>query len=166
MGTTVTALLFADDHVGLVHVGDSRAYLLRDESLHQITKDETFVQSLVDAGRLAPQSVATHPQRSIVLRALDGRTLSPVLGRLDVLPGDRYLVCSDGVSDVLSTERLRSALLADDPQESAFPLVLSAMRAGSTDNVSCVAAFAADRDFGYNIPLRLGAASIDPASSA
>lgn len=84
-------------------------------------------------------AVSAHPRRSVVLRALDGRPLSPVLRRFDVQPNDRYLLCSDGVSDVLGTDALRAALLADDPQECAFPVVLAEMRAGSTDNVSAVA---------------------------
>jgi PPM family protein phosphatase len=159
MGTTVTALLFTDDHVGVVHVGDSRAHLLRDGTLSQMTKDETFVQSLVDAGTLTPDEARAHPRRSVILRAVDGGPLAPRLERHDAKRGDRYLVCSDGVSDVLPTETLARRLSVDDPQECAFPLVLEAIRAGSRDNVTCVAGFVTDRDFGYNIPLMLGAGS-------
>src|SRR5439155_22002847 len=98
-----------------------------------------------------------HPQRSVVLRALDGRALDPVLERREVRVGDRYLVCSDGVSDVLPPSVLAEALIASDPQQCAYPLVVEAMRAGSLDNVSCAAAYVSDRDFGYNIPLAYGA---------
>ena len=157
MATTLTAIRFADDECGLVHVGDSRAYLLREGVLTQITKDETFVQSLVDAGQLTPQEAIRHPRRSIVLRALDGSAVEPVLERLEVRVGDRYLICSDGVSDVLSHSEIAEGLLPDDPQQSAIPLVIRAMRAGSHDNVSCIAAYVTDRDMGYRTSLVFGA---------
>ena len=159
MGTTLTAMLFADDRVGLVHVGDSRAYLLRDASLSQITKDETFVQTLIDEGRLAPEEASTHPRQSIVMRALTGRELEPVLQIREVRMGDRYLLCSDGVSDVLSPDALVEALLIEDPQRCAYLLLQAAMRAGTQDNVTCIVADVTDRDLGYNVPIMGGAAS-------
>jgi PPM family protein phosphatase len=157
MATTLTAIRFGNDACGLLHVGDSRAYRLRDGVLTQITKDETFVQSLVDAGRLTAHEAQRHPQRSIVLRALDGKAIDPVLERLDVSVGDRFLICSDGVSDVLSPDEIAEGLLADDPQQSAHPLAIRAMRAGSHDNVSCVTGYVTDRYMGYRTSLELGA---------
>jgi serine/threonine protein phosphatase PrpC len=165
MGTTLTALLFAGDTVGLVHVGDSRAYLLRDGSLQQITKDETMAQALIDEGRLDPEEARSHPGQALVLRALTGRELQPVLQKREVKAGDRYLLCSDGVSDVLSPDALADALLIEDPQRCAFELLPLAMRAGTRDNVTCIVADVTERDFGYNVPIVGGAASLDPAPS-
>jgi PPM family protein phosphatase len=159
MGTTLTAMLFAGDRLGLVHVGDSRAYLLRAGSLSQITKDETLIQSLIDESRLAPEKAANHPRQSIVLRALTGHTLEPTLEIREVRAGDRYLLCSDGISDVLSSETLAEALLVGEPQRCAYPLLQLAMRAGTHDNVTCIVADVTERDFGYNVPIMGGAAS-------
>jgi PPM family protein phosphatase len=159
MGTTLTAMLFAGDRLGLVHVGDSRAYLLRDGSLSQITKDETLIQSLIDEGRLTPEKAANHPRASIVLRALTGHTLEPTLEARQVSAGDRYMLCSDGISDVLSSDSLAEALLVEDPQRCAYQLLQLAMRAGTHDNVTCIVADVTERDLGYNVPIMGGAAS-------
>ncbi len=96
MGTTLTALLFAGSRVGLVHVGDSRAYLVRGGTLSQITHDDTFVQALVDEGRLTMEEASSHPQRSLILHALNGAEVEPDLSIREARVGDRYLVCSDG----------------------------------------------------------------------
>jgi protein phosphatase len=163
MGTTLTALLFTGDSLGLVHVGDSRAYLLREGSLQQITKDETMAQALIDEGRLTPEEARSHPGQALVMRALTGRELQPVLQEREVKAGDRYLLCSDGVSDVLSPDPLTDALRIEDPQKCAFELLLRAMRAGTRDNVTCIVAQVTERDYGYNVPIVGGAASLDPA---
>ena len=111
MGTTLTAMLWSGSQVALCHIGDSRAYLLRDGELHQITHDHTLVQSLVDEGRITPEAAATHPQRSLLLRALDGRTdADPDLSLREARLGDRYLLCSDGLSGVVSEETLHKTL--------------------------------------------------------
>ena len=103
MGTTLTALLWSDGRAAVCHIGDSRGYLLRDGELYQITHDHTLVQSLVDEGRISADDVSTHPQRSLLLRALDGRSIAePDLSVHESLPGDRYLLCSDGLSGVVS----------------------------------------------------------------
>jgi protein phosphatase len=146
-------------HVALAHVGDSRAYLLRGRNLFQLTKDETFVQYLVDRGQLTPEGVHAHPQRSILMKVLTGQPLEPTLQIVDVRAGDRYLLCSDGVSDVLPAETLAEALLVEDPQQCAYPLLQLALRAGTRDNVSCIGADVATSDYGYNVPLVGGAAS-------
>ena len=102
MGTTLTALLWTGQRLGLVHVGDSRAYLLRDGVLTQITQDHTWVQRLVDEGRITEEEAATHPQRSLLMRALgSGDHVEPDLSIREVRAGDRYLICSDGLSGVV-----------------------------------------------------------------
>ena len=111
MGTTLTALLWSDGHAAVCHIGDSRGYLLRDGELYQITHDHTLVQSLVDEGRISADDVPTHPQRSLLLRALDGRSIAePDLSVHEGQAGDRYLLCSDGLSGVVSDETLRDTL--------------------------------------------------------
>src|SRR5438270_587038 len=118
MGTTLTALLSAGQRLGLVHVGDSRAYLLRDGELNQITHDHTLVQSLVDEGRITPEEATTHPQRSWITRALDGRgEIELDLSIREARPGDRYLLCTDGLSGVVSEDTMQEALLLPSPQE-------------------------------------------------
>ena len=110
MGTTLTAILFAGTRLGLVHIGDSRAYQLRDGMLTQITKDDTFVQSLIDEGRITEEEAHTHPQRSLLLRAITGQDVDPSLTIREARPGDRYLLCSDGLSGVVSDETLAETL--------------------------------------------------------
>ena len=96
MGTTLTALLWSGDEVALCHIGDSRAYLLRDDEYHRITHDHTLVQSLVDEGKLTPEAAASHPQRSLVMRALQSSVpAEPDLAMLKAKVGDRYLLCSE-----------------------------------------------------------------------
>jgi protein phosphatase len=94
MGTTLTAVLFGGNKIGLVHVGDSRAYLLRDGVFSQITRDDTFVQSLIDEGRISEHEASHHPQRSLLLKALTGHEVQPSLTVREAYPGDRYLLCS------------------------------------------------------------------------
>src|SRR5690606_21038456 len=107
MGTTLTAMLWNGLRFALAHVGDSRAYLLRNGELYQITHDHTLVQSLVDDGRITQEEAANHPQRSILLRALDGTAeVDPDLQDREAQVGDRYLLCSDGLSTVVSPETL------------------------------------------------------------
>jgi PPM family protein phosphatase len=159
MGTTLTAILFAGDRIGLAHVGDSRAYLLRDGDLSQVTKDETFVQSLIDAGRLTPEEAWTHPQRSVVLRAMMGQDLDPSMVVREVRPSDRYLICSDGLSDFVPAETIAETLRdIANPQHCVQQLVRLALRADSHDNVTCVVADVVDGDCGYDLPLVTGSA--------
>jgi PPM family protein phosphatase len=142
MGTTLTAMLWSLPRVALCHIGDSRAYMLRDREFHQITRDHTLVQSLLDEGRISPDEAATHPQRSLILRALDSRTdAEPDLSLREALAGDRYLLCSDGLTDVVTEETLRRTLLAiPDPGEAVIQLVELANRAGGPDNITCIVA--------------------------
>ena len=118
MGTTLTAMLIAGTRIGLLHIGDSRAYLLRDGVLTQITHDHTLVQTFVDEGRITREEATTHPQRALILRALKGdEHLDLDLSVRDTLPGDRYLLCSDGLSAVVSDATLLETLLLPDPQQ-------------------------------------------------
>jgi protein phosphatase len=143
LGTTLTAMLLTGSQLALVHIGDSRAYLLRDGGLFQITHDQTLVQSMVDEGRLTREEAASHPQRSLLVQAIgagDG-DLAPELRLHDALPGDRYLLCSDGLSGVVSDAGLRRALTsAPDPDLAVRTLVSLANDAGGPDNIACVVA--------------------------
>ncbi|GAB1508380.1 MerR family transcriptional regulator [Actinophytocola sp. KF-1] len=138
-GTTLTALIWEGSQLGLVHIGDSRAYLLRGGELFQITHDDTVVQSMVDEGKLLPDEVASHPQRSILLKALTGDT-SPGVQVRDVQAGDRYLLCSDGLHTVLDLGTIARVLAEDEPQQAVDRLVGLANDAGGPDNISCVVA--------------------------
>ncbi|MGD0699432.1 MAG: protein phosphatase 2C domain-containing protein [Trebonia sp.] len=142
MGTTLTALLWSEGYAALCHIGDSRAYRLRNGQFLQITHDHTLVQSLVDEGKITEDDVATHPHRSLLLRALDGRTVAePDLMPLDTLPGDRYLLCSDGLSGVVTEQTLYQTLSSvRDPDKAALQLVELAIRGGGPDNITCIVA--------------------------
>lgn len=144
MGTTLTALLFDGERVGLCHVGDSRGYLLRDGELTQITRDDTYVQSLVDEGSLTAEEASVHPQRSLIVKALTGRPVEPTLKYREVRKGDRYLLCSDGLSDPVSRETIAEALAEGTPAESANRLVELALRSGGPDNITIIIADVVD----------------------
>ncbi|MCE5287624.1 MAG: Stp1/IreP family PP2C-type Ser/Thr phosphatase [Nocardiaceae bacterium] len=141
MGTTLTAILFAGRKLGLAHVGDSRAYLLRDGELTQITRDDTFVQSLVDEGRITPEQAHTHPQRSLIMRALTGNDVDPTLTIRETRENDRYMLCSDGLSDVVSDETIAATMRKSETvDECAERLVELALRSGGPDNVTVIVA--------------------------
>ncbi|MFC4606203.1 PP2C family protein-serine/threonine phosphatase [Rhodococcus kronopolitis] len=165
MGTTLTAILFARSRLGLVHIGDSRAYLLRDGVLTQITRDDTFVQSLVDEGRITAEQAHTHPQRSLIMRALTGNEIEPTLTVREARTDDRYLLCSDGLSDVVSDETIAEVLRNDTPGDSADRLIELALRSGGPDNVTVVVADVIDVDYGQSRPIVAGAASADDEDS-
>jgi PPM family protein phosphatase len=142
MGTTLTALLWSEGYGALCHVGDSRAYLLRDGQFIQVTHDHTLVQSLVDEGRITEDDAATHPNRSLLLRALDGRTIAETdLTLLETYPADRYLLCSDGLSGVMSEQTLHRVLASvRDLDEVTLRLVELAIEGGGPDNITCIVA--------------------------
>jgi len=164
MGTTVTALLRSGNRLALAHIGDSRAYLLRDAQLVQITKDHTFVQTLVDEGRLTPTEAEHHPQRSVLMRVLSDVVddVDPDLSMREARIGDRYLLCSDGLSGVVSFDTLRDTLAAGvEPATTCEALVQLALRAGAPDNVTCIIADIIDDAVrGDSAPFVVGAASI------
>ena len=140
MGTTLTAILFAGGRLALCHVGDSRAYLTRDGQTSQITHDDTFVQTLIDDGRITAEEATSHPQRSLLLRALNGQEVEPDLSMREARAGDRYLLCSDGLSGVVSEETLAEALKDPDPQSTADRLIELALRSGGPDNITVIVA--------------------------
>jgi serine/threonine protein phosphatase PrpC len=150
MGTTLTAMLWHGATVGMVHIGDSRGYMLRDGKLAQITTDHTLVQSLVDDGLLTRQAAATHPQRSLVTRALQTSTeADPDLLMHEARLGDRYLLCSDGLSDVVTEETIEKTLAsAASPDEAVDRLIGLAIRGGGPDNITCVVADVVDTETG------------------
>ncbi|MFE7775521.1 Stp1/IreP family PP2C-type Ser/Thr phosphatase [Streptomyces sp. NPDC057445] len=150
MGTTLTALLWTGQRLGLVHVGDSRAYLLRDGVLTQITQDHTWVQRLVDEGRITEEEATTHPQRSLLMRALgSGDHVEPDLSIREVRAGDRYLICSDGLSGVVSHQTMEDALASyQGPQETVQELIQLALRGGGPDNITVIVADVLDVDGG------------------
>jgi protein phosphatase len=139
MGTTLTALLLGGNRLGLAHIGDSRAYLLRDGELTQITDDHTLVQRYVDAGQLDEADVPLHPQRSVILRVLNGRPDDEAdLSIREARAGDRYLLCSDGLSGVVSKDTICETLKMPDPEQAVDALVNLALRGGAPDNVTCI----------------------------
>ncbi|WP_432572254.1 Stp1/IreP family PP2C-type Ser/Thr phosphatase [Kineococcus sp. SYSU DK005] len=142
MGTTVTAVLRAGSRLVLAHIGDSRGYLLRDGQLTQLTRDHSYVQSLIDEGRISAEEAERHPQRSVIMRVLTGRDDDTAdVSVREARPGDRYLLCSDGLSGVVSHETLAETLAAGEaPDVTCERLVELALRGGGPDNVSCVVA--------------------------
>ena len=167
MGTTLTALRFSGAQVGLAHVGDSRAYLMRGDQLAQITHDDTYVQSLVDAGRLTADEAASHPRKSVILRALTGTSVEPDVSIREARKGDRYLLCTDGLSDVVSAQTLFETLAEGEPQDCADRLVELALRGGGPDNITCIVADVVEVASGYGdeVPV-IGGAFLDSSTPA
>ncbi|WDZ82132.1 PP2C family protein-serine/threonine phosphatase [Micromonospora cathayae] len=143
MGTTLTALLFArtGSCLALAHVGDSRAYLFREGVLKQVTRDDTFVQMLVDQGLITPEQASSHPRRAVVTQALQGGEVSPAYATMVPWAGDRWLLCSDGLSNVVRADTLAEVLAGHpDREDCARKLIDLALRAGGPDNVTVVVA--------------------------
>ena len=157
MGTTLTAIRFAGSRIALVHVGDSRAYLLRGGQLSQITHDDTYVQSLVDSGKLTADEASHHPRKSVILRALNGTDVDPDISIREARKGDRYLLCSDGLSDVVTATTLLETLASGTPQGCADRLIELALRGGGPDNVTCIVADVVDLSEGDDVPIVGGA---------
>jgi serine/threonine protein phosphatase PrpC len=141
MGTTLTAVLFNGERAAMAHVGDSRAYLLRDGRLNQLTKDDTYVQMLVDQGLIKPEEAAAHPRRAVVTRVLQGEPVTPAYVIVEPQRGDRWLLCSDGltgvVPDAVLEEELRTIA---DPKSCAERLIDLALRGGGPDNITVIVA--------------------------
>ena len=153
-GATLTAMLLSGSRLALVHIGDTRAYLFRDGGLFQITHDHSVTQAMVDAGRLTPEEAASHPQRSLLIRAIGARSEemlasgapaaqasvagTPDLSLLDAQAGDRYLITSDGLTNVVPAAAIREALAATDqsPEEVVGRLITLANEAGGPDNIA------------------------------
>ena len=157
MGTTLTAMMFNGSQFGVCHVGDSRGYRLRDGKLSQVTKDDTYVQSLVDEGKLDPADVSSHPQKSLILKAYTGRPVEPTLFTLDAQVGDRILLCSDGLSDPVTASTIEQALNQGSVDEAAIMLRDLALRSGGPDNVTIVVAEVVDAELDDVSPITVGA---------
>jgi PPM family protein phosphatase len=139
--TTATVGLFDGHKLTMGHIGDSRAYLFREGKIRQLTSDHTFVQSLIDEGRITEVESRTHPHRNLILKALDGvHELDPDLFTVDLEQADRLLFCSDGASGSLDDGRLADILSMGSPDFAAVELVRASLEAGSTDNVTCIVA--------------------------
>jgi protein phosphatase len=141
-GTTVVAFLADGTRIGVLHLGDSRAYLLREGELHRLTRDHTLVQSLVDEGRISEEEAASHPRRSWLVKTLqDSSTPEPDLFHVDGVPGDRFLICSDGVTAVLEDAQLQEVLAGvAEPEAAVAELIARANAGGGPDNITCIVA--------------------------
>ncbi|MDY0908075.1 PP2C family serine/threonine-protein phosphatase [Microbacterium sp. CFBP9034] len=163
MGTTVSALVMVDDYAVIAHIGDSRIYLFRDGALTQITTDHTFVQRLVDSGRITPEEARYHPRRSVLMRVLGDMDPDPELDTfiMPTQPGDRWLLCSDGLSGVVDDAHTAKALgLGLAPGRTADNLLKQALDGGAPDNVTIVLV-----DVGGQHPLFSGTPTVVGAAS-
>ncbi len=147
MGTTVTGALFDGRQLSLVHIGDSRAYLLRDGRLEQLTHDHSWVQSLVDDGKISEAEAAVHPHRSLLLKVLNGQPANePDLTKVPVQAGDRVLFCSDGICGLVDDPEILEALLVPELERALDHLVGEALAAGGIDNITAILADVVDAD--------------------
>jgi len=141
MGTTLTALLIRDKYISLLHVGDSRCYRLRGNTLEQLSNDHTVIQELLDQGAISPAEAVEHPQRSMLTQALRGDgDVTPVLQMYEIKKGDRYLLCSDGLSGVLTEKEIKIGLKKSDKDEAVKFLVDATYVNGAPDNVTVLIA--------------------------
>ena len=147
MGTTLTALLIRGDRVALLHVGDSRCYRLRGNTFEQLTHDHTVLQELLDSGTISMSEAADHPQRSMLTQVLMGEgSVAPVLMVYEVNSKDRFLLCSDGLSSVLTEKEIKSLLKKSNRDEAAVALVEATYVNGAPDNVTVVIADVIDAE--------------------
>ena len=145
MGTTLTALLIRDKYISLLHVGDSRCYRLRGNTLEQLSNDHTVIQELLDQGAISVAEAADHPQRSMLTQALRGDgDVTPVLQMYEIKKGDRYLLCSDGLSGVLTEKEIKIGLKKSDKEEAVKFLVDATYVNGAPDNVTVLVADISD----------------------
>jgi len=159
MGTTMTAVAIRGERLAVAHVGDSRAYILREGEFQQITKDHTFVQTLVDAGEITKAEAAVHPRRNLMMRAIDGiHAVDVDLSVREAKIGDRLLLCSDGLCGVVAEEEIRIALSATDLTSAVTELIDNAIAAGAPDNVTVIVADVVAQKIELD-PVVLGAAA-------
>ena len=165
--TTVTTALFNGTRLAVGHVGDSRGYLYRNGELRRLTKDHTFVQTLIDEGRITEEESRVHPHRNLILRAVDGvHETDPDLSLVDLEPGDRILLCSDGCSGVLDDDRIADILGTGSVDFAVVELVRASLDAGSTDNITCVVADVVAADDEEPAPLPPGQRSMVVGAAA
>ena len=162
MGTTVTGGLFDGTNLGLAHIGDSRAYLFRHGHLERLTHDHTWVQSLVDDGKISETEAAMHPHRSLLLKVLNGQpTNDPDLAMVELLPGDRLMFCSDGVCGLIDDDAIEEALRLPDLNDAAERVIAEALHQGGIDNITVIVADVVESG-GSDDVIVLGAASSQP----
>ena len=162
MGTTVTGAMFDGSNLGLAHIGDSRAYLYRDGHLERLTHDHTWVQSLVDDGKISEAEAANHPHRSLLLKVLNGQpTNDPDLAIVPVMPGDRLLFCSDGVCGLIEDDVIEAAVQQPDLKNVAERLINESLHQGGIDNITVIVADVVESG-GTDEVIVLGAASEHP----
>ncbi|MCW2718773.1 protein phosphatase 2C domain-containing protein [Pseudonocardia sp.] len=167
-GTTVVAFLVDGTRIGIAHIGDSRAYLLRDGGLVRLTRDHTLVQTLVDEGRISEEEAATHPRRSWLVKTLqDSSSPEPDLFFHEARPGDRYLICSDGLTAVLDDDAVREVLAGEQNREAAVARLIEIANAGGgPDNITCIVADLVDEPPAEDAAtLVVGAAAAPPTGS-
>jgi serine/threonine protein phosphatase PrpC/ABC-type cobalt transport system substrate-binding protein len=164
MGTTVSAILRSGNEIAIAHIGDSRIYLMRDGVLTQITADHTFVQRLVDSGRITPEEAAVHPRRSVLMRVLGDVDAAPEIDTTvhDTKPGDRWLLCSDGLSSYVSDEKIEVVLGGlVDTRAAAERLIKESLDQGAPDNVTIVIVdIGEDGSSSAQPPIVVGAAAL------
>ena len=154
MGTTLTALFIRDNHIALLHVGDSRCYRLRGNALEQLSNDHTVIQELLDQGAISEAEAAEHPQRSMLTQALRGDgDVTPVLQMYEVKKGDRYLLCSDGLSGVLTDKEIKMGLKKSNKDEAIKFLNDATYINGAPDNVTILIADISDTSTSSSILL-------------
>jgi PPM family protein phosphatase len=163
MGTTVSGIIRVDNQIAMAHIGDSRIYRFRGGKIQQISTDHTFVQRLVDSGRITPEEAAVHPRRSVLMRVLGDVDAAPEIDTevFDTAPGDRWMICSDGLSSYVSDDKIEHVLgLYPSAQEAAEKLVKESLDAGAPDNVTVVLVdIDADIDSAHVPPLTVGSAA-------
>jgi serine/threonine protein phosphatase PrpC len=139
MGTTLTALNISGSNVGLLHIGDSRCYRYRDKKLEQLSVDHTVMQELLDQGRLTQSEVANHPQRSLLTQALMGDSgITPILINFQIKSKDRFLLCSDGLTNVLSDYEISKIIEANKDKDIANALINEVRSKGAPDNITVI----------------------------
>ena len=159
MGTTLTALNISGDNVELLHIGDSRCYRYRDNKLAQLSYDHTVMQELLDQGRLTPEEVFDHPQRSLLTQALMGDSgLDPILVSYEIKAGDQFLLCSDGLTNLLSDYEIGKIIESNTGDDVITALITEVKAKGAPDNITIIWAQVTDKKVGSEIK-KLGAAN-------
>jgi serine/threonine protein phosphatase PrpC len=159
MGTTLTALSILDNNVELLHIGDSRCYRYRNNKLEQLSYDHTVMQELLDQGRLTPEEIIDHPQRSLLTQALMGDSgIDPILVSYEIKKGDQFLLCSDGLTNVLSEYEI-SKIIEANKQEDIAPALIAEVRVkGAPDNITIIWSTVSDKK-GNSEVIKIGAAN-------
>jgi serine/threonine protein phosphatase PrpC len=159
MGTTLTALSILDNNVELLHIGDSRCYRYRNNKLEQLSYDHTVMQELLDQGRLTPEEIIDHPQRSLLTQALMGDSgIDPILVSYEIKKDDQFLLCSDGLTNVLSEYEISKIIEANKPEDIAPALIAEVRVKGAPDNITIIWSTVSDKK-GNSEVIKIGAAN-------